>query len=204
MDRREPVRIERLTGDAIGPVLGDVARLRIAVFRVWPYLYDGSLAYEHDYLPEFSRAHDAVVVAAFAGERIVGAATASPINGHSAEFVPLVAGAGYEPDTVFYLGESILLPGFRGRGLGHAFFDHREAHARSCRGRKGPFIFAAFCGVVRAADDPRMPAGYRPLDDFWRKRGYAPVDGLVGSYDWKEIGAETETSKSMQFWMRRL
>jgi GNAT superfamily N-acetyltransferase len=204
MTQQEPVRIERLTGDAIARVLGDVARLRIAVFREWPYLYDGSLAYEQDYLAGFAGACDAIVVAAYAGEEIVGAATASPLDGHSSEFVPLVASAGYDPDTVFYLGESVLLPEFRRRGLGHAFFDHREDHARSCRGRKGRYEHAAFCSVVRDASDQRIPAGYRPLDAFWRKRGYAPVDGLVGAYDWREIGQQAETRKPMQFWMRRL
>ena len=35
-----------LTGAALEAALEDVARLRIAVFRDWPYLYDGSLDYE--------------------------------------------------------------------------------------------------------------------------------------------------------------
>jgi GNAT superfamily N-acetyltransferase len=204
MDQGVPVRIERLTGDSIARALDDVARLRIAVFREWPYLYDGTLDYEREYLSAFSQARDSVVVAAFAGNEIVGAATASPLDGHSPEFVPLVAEAGFDPDEVFYFGESVLLPEFRGRGLGHAFFDHREDHARTCVGRKGPYKHAAFCGVVRDANDPRTPAGYRALDAFWRKRGYTPVAGLVGSYDWKEIGAEAVTRKPMQFWMRRL
>jgi GNAT superfamily N-acetyltransferase len=204
MVRYEPVRIERLTGDAIARVLGDIARLRIVVFREWPYLYDGSVEYERDYLAEFASARDAVMVAAFSGAEIVGAATASPLEGHSSEFMPLFAKAGIDPDEVFYLGESVLLPELRGRGVGHAFFEHREAHARACQGRHGRYSYAAFCGVVRDANDPRMPATYRPLDGFWRKRGYAPVEGLVGSYDWKEIDAEAETSKPMQFWMRRL
>ena len=39
-----------LTGNAVGEVLDDLARLRIAVFRDWPYLYDGDVAYERDYL----------------------------------------------------------------------------------------------------------------------------------------------------------
>jgi hypothetical protein len=43
-----------------------------------------------------------------------------------------------------------------------------------------------------------------PLDDFWRKRGYEPVPGLVAYYSWKDIGEAQETEKPMQFWMRRL
>jgi hypothetical protein len=37
---------------------------------------------------------------------------------------------GMDVGRVFYFGESMLLPRCRGRGIGHAFFGHREAHAR--------------------------------------------------------------------------
>ena len=198
------LEVKRLTGAAIAPVLPEVARLRIAVFREWPYLYDGSLAYEQDYLADFAACHDAVVVAAIDDGRIVGAATASPLEGHSAEFVPLFEAHGIDPDTVLYCGESVLMPEYRGRGIGGAFFDHREGHARACHGGTGAYTRAAFCGVVREADDPRKPAGYSPLDPFWTNRGYAKVPGLVGTYRWKEIGATEETDHPMQFWMRVL
>jgi len=48
------------------------------------------------------------------------------------------------------------------------------------------------------------PAGYRPLDAFWSKRGYQKVDGLIGSYRWKEVDTTEETDKPMQFWMKAL
>ena len=66
------------------------------------------------------------------------------------------------------------------------------------------FTHCVFCSVVRDADDPRRPSGYRPLCGFWQKRGYCKVKGLIGHYDWKEIGNVEETRKAMQFWMRPL
>jgi GNAT superfamily N-acetyltransferase len=199
------IRVERLTGRALSGVLDEVARLRIAVFREWPYLYDGTLAYEQDYLAHFASAKDAVIVAAYDGDAVVGAATAAPLAGHTEEFVPLFAARGLDPGEVFYFGESVLLPAYRGQGLGHAFFDHREAHARAARSENVvPYTHASFCAVVRAADDPRRPADYRPLGAFWTKRGYAEVPGLVGSYRWREIGAAEETENAMQFWMKAL
>ena len=80
------------------------------MFREWPYLYDGTLDYEHRYLAGFATAPDAVIVAAYDGEAMVGAATAAPLAGHTAEFIPLFAAAGFDPATVFYCGESVLLP----------------------------------------------------------------------------------------------
>ena len=45
--------VEAVTGPALKDVLPDLARLRIAVFRDWPYLYDGSEDYEREYLAKF-------------------------------------------------------------------------------------------------------------------------------------------------------
>ena len=42
----QSISIESLTdSDAISAVIPDLARLRIGVFREFPYLYDGSLDY---------------------------------------------------------------------------------------------------------------------------------------------------------------
>lgn len=204
MSGAEGLKVVALAGPRLASVLGDLARLRIEVFRAWPYLYDGSPDYERDYLAEFARAKDALVVAAFDGTRVVGAATAAPLVGHTAEFAPLFAAHGWDPERIFYFGESVLLPQYRGSGLGHAFFDHREAHARTSRNAMGRYTHTAFCGVIRADDDRRKPADYRPLDGFWRKRGYAPVPGLIGQYSWREIDASEDTRKDMQFWVRPL
>jgi GNAT superfamily N-acetyltransferase len=193
-----------LTGDEIAAALPELARLRISVFREWPYLYDGNLASEQDYLSGFARAENAVIVAARDGDAIVGVATASPLSEHTEAFVPLFRDHGFDPETIFYCGESVLLPAYRGQGIGHLFFDHREEHARRLNGRGASFTHSAFCGVVRASDDPRKPADYVPLDGFWRKRGYVPVSDLIGSYSWLEVGDREESRKHMQFWIKEL
>jgi GNAT superfamily N-acetyltransferase len=194
------VRIAPLTGVALPGGLAAVARLRIAVFRAWPYLYDGSLAYEAEYLETFAAAEGAVIVAAYDGEEIIGCATGAPLEAVEGEFAAPFRAAGRDVARIFYCGESVLLPGYRGQGIGHAFFDHREAQARAL----GRFRQVAFCSVVRPPDHPLRPADYVPLEAFWRKRGYAMVDGLVGSFTWKDIDQSTETAKPMQFWMRDL
>lgn len=196
--------VEPLTGVGLAHALPALARLRITVFRDWPYLYDGTLDYEQDYLAKFATARDAVVVAARDGDTIVGVATASPLREHTERFAPLFAEHGFDPDRIFYFGESVLLPYYRGRGIGHAFFDHREAHARQCRSAGRAYTHTAFCGVVRPADHPARPATYVPLDAFWTKRGYARQPGMLGSYTWQDIGEAHETGKPMQFWVKPL
>jgi GNAT superfamily N-acetyltransferase len=198
------ISVQPLTGPEIAKALPALAELRITVFREWPYLYDGTLDYEQSYLASYSKAEGAVMVAARDGDTIVGVATAAPLGGHTAAFVPLFAKHGFDPDRIFYLGESVLLPAYRGQGIGHKFFDHREAHARRLEGPNGRYTHTSFCGVIRPDDDPRRRPGYRPLDAFWAKRGYAKVEGMIGCYNWKEIGEAHESEKPMQFWLKVL
>ena len=79
-----------LTGEAVAGALGDLARLRIAVFRDWPYLYDGDEGYEREYLRAYT-APGAVVVAAMDGDRMVGAATGAPMEDHAEDFAAAFA-----------------------------------------------------------------------------------------------------------------
>jgi len=191
------IAVESLTGPDIAAAIRDLARLRIAVFAEWPYLYDGDAVYEEEYLKEFAEARDAVLVAARAGERIVGAATASPMMAQKAEFRAPFEQRGIDTASLFYFGESVLLPEFRGQGVGHAFFDHREAQAQRC-GAKA----ACFAAVIRPEDHLDRPESYVPLDAFWMKRGYAPVPGFVTDLAWKDHREEAESPKLMQYWLR--
>jgi GNAT superfamily N-acetyltransferase len=193
------VNVAPLTGEALHGALPALAGLRIAVFRAFPYLYDGDLDYEQKYLATFAQSRDACVVAAFDGDVIVGCATGSALDTNHAELITPLEAAGVDLATTFYFGESVLLPGYRGRGLGHAFFDLREAHARA-RGYQS----ACFCAVIRAEDHPRKPDDHRPLDAFWSARGYAKAPGLIARFAWKDLDEAGESPKPMQFWMRGL
>jgi len=194
------ITVTSLVGEEIKSILPDLARLRIIVFRDWPYLYDGTIEYEEKYLAKLAAAKGAVCVVARDGDTVVGASTAAPMVEHADEFAEPFENAGYDLNKVFYCGESVLLTSHRGHGIGNAFFDQREAHAR----KLGGFTYSTFCRVVRPDDHPLKPKDYRPLDPFWKKRGYQPVDGLVASYAWKDVDQDEETEHLMQFWVRTL
>lgn len=193
------VSIEVLTGRSVEPVLPDIARLRIAVFRDFPYLYDGDLDYERRYLRKFVDLPESTVVVARDGETAVGASTALPMVNAGNEIVVPFQRAGLDPARYYYLGESVLLPAYRGQGIGVAFFAHREDRARALG-----FSHAAFCAVDRPPDHPARPANYQPLDAFWRRRGYAKRPDLVTRFAWKEIGEPAESAKTLTFWVKTL
>ena len=193
------ITLQSLSGAALRPHLDDVATLRIAVFRDWPYLYDGDIGYERDYLAAYAQSPNSVVVLARDGDRIVGASTGIPLAEDSAEFQAPFLARGIDAGSVFYCGESVLLPGYRGRGVGHAFFDAREAHARAL----GGFTHTAFAAVDRDEDDPRKPAGHRGNEAFWRKRGYVRQPGMSMRLHWNEVGVG-EVGHPLTFWLRPL
>ncbi|MBM3600320.1 MAG: GNAT family N-acetyltransferase [Alphaproteobacteria bacterium] len=195
-----PVRVSSLTGAKAQPHLDDLARLRIEVFRDFPYLYDGSLDYERRYLDNFSRSDGSVIAVAFDGDRVVGAATALPMADEPDYITAPFRARSYDIGTIFYFGESVLLRPYRGTGIGVRFFEHREAHARSF----GTYRWAAFCGVDRPPDHPLRPADYVPLDRFWQKRGFVRHPELVSHFSWRDLGDDAETEKPMVYWLKQL
>lgn len=193
------LRVEPMRGNEIGKWLDDFAALRIRVFAEFPYLYDGDFAYERRYLSVYRESAEAIIVGAWDGDRLVGASTGTPMEDHADDFSGGWPETEYPVENVFYCAESVLLPEYRGQGIGGQFFEHREAHARAL-GRK----WAAFCAVIRPEDHPMRPRGYVPHDGFWTRRGYRKLPGAIANFTWKDHGEAAESEKRLQFWIRSL
>ncbi len=194
------MQLRALRGAEISAHLDDLARLRIRVFRDFPYLYDGEPGYEREYLSTYAASARSLFVLALDGAQVVGAATGVPLADEPEPLQQAFALQGFDPARVFYFGESVLLPAYRGRGIGVRFFEAREAHAA----RLGGMTHCAFCAVQRDPAHPRRPADYQPLDEFWRRRGYRPQPGLATSFVWKDLDEPEASPKPMAFWLKAL
>jgi len=191
------LRLQNFHGAELAPHLDALGELRIAVFREYPYLYAGTLEHERDYLGTYLQSSGSLVVLAFDGEQVVGATTCLPMADEGPEFQAAFVQAGYDLATICYFGESILLPAYRGQGLGKEFFVRREAHVR-----KLGLNLSTFCAVDRPAEHSLRPQSYRPLDDFWCTQGYVKRPELQATFVWQEIGEETESPKTLTFWTK--
>lgn len=192
------VAVRRLVGAELHGSIDALAELRIAVFRDFPYLYDGSADYEKKYLETYLKSERCALIAAYDGDRIIGAASALPLLDETAEVQAPFRKAGIELARVFYFGESVLRKEYRGHGLGNKFFDGREEVARSF----GDYDLTCFCAVQRPDDHPARPKDYRPLNGFWEKRGYRIRQDLQSEFSWKEVGGREETPHKMTYWMK--
>lgn len=195
-----PTEIRLLRGEAIRSFVDDIARLRIAVFREFPYLYDGTPEYEAHYLETYVRSAWSLCVLVVDEGRVVGASTGLPLGDETDEFQRPFLEQGWNPARVFYFGESVLLPAYRNLGLGVRFFAEREAYARGL----GRFDWCAFCAVQRPVDHPARPEGFRSLDVFWLHRGFRPHPQLRTEYRWRDVGEQRESAKPMSFWLKEL
>lgn len=194
------VRVLTFRGAEMTEWLDAVARLRVEVFRNFPYLYEGDAAYEKHYLSMYTRSADSLLVLVQADGQVVGASTGLPLGDAESAIQAPFAERGIPVENAFYCGESVLLPAFRGLGLGHRFFDEREAHARSL----GDIRWTAFASVDRADDDPRRPVDYRSNDSFWARRGYVQQPDMKVRLPWKQVGETHETEQALTMWLRPL
>lgn len=185
------------TGSSVHEIITQLGALRIQVFYDFPYLYEGSQSYEEDYLKIYTTSEKSIVFGIFDGETLVGATTGMPLS--------LEDKAIQEPflkdedgiDSYFYFGESILLPAYRGLGLGHRFFDVREEHAKNLG-----YKHTIFCSVVRPDKHTMKPLDYRPNDAFWLKRGYEKLPTHVCLMSWLDRTEKEASKKELVFWRK--
>lgn len=192
----ERLRRELAIGLEIADLIPPLGQLRIDVFHDFPYLYEGSLEYEQNYLQIYTQNPLSIAFGVFDGDKLVGATTGMPLNAESPEVQQPFLDRGMNVDEIFYFGESMLLDPYRGHGIGHLFFDIREAHAL-----KHGFRTTAFCSVVRPEDHPLRPANYRSNNDFWTKRGYTEQDYRC-EMAWLDRNETEETKKQLIFWTK--
>lgn len=195
----QELKIIRLQGNKIHNVIDALAQLRLTVFKEYPYLYDGNMEYEKEYLQTYIDCEDSVFIAVYDGDEVVGASTAIPLIYETPACQKSFIENQLPLSQIFYFGESVLLPQYRNQGIYKHFFKEREDAARNhgCS-------LAAFCAVVRDESDSRRPLDYQPLDEIWKHFGYQKMPSMHAYYEWKELDQLERSTKPLVFWMKTL
>lgn len=194
------IRIHPYVGHEIKPYLHQIGLLRMEVFAEFPYLYEGDLVYEESYLSKFSDIPEAIAVLAFDGDKVIGASTGMPLECESDEPKKPFLDNGLPVSEYFYFSESVLSKPYRGLGIGHQFFDLREAYVKKLK----RFKYICFCSIIRPDNHPLKPKEYFVKDEFWKKRGYTKHPELLCHYTFLDIGEKKPSVKPLVVWIKKI
>lgn len=191
---------EILRENEIKKYIDDIARLRISVFKEFPYLYQGSIEYEKSYLKSYSKMTNSIsVIAIDNSSNIVGASTGHPLKSANKEFKKPFENK-FDVDKIFYFAESVLNKNFRGKGIGKQLMQKRIDHVLNLNA----YTTICFCAVERECNHPLRPKNYRPLDQFWESYGFMKQKKLTTKFSWPDIDTGLENEKTMTFWIKNL
>lgn len=193
-------KVKAFTGSEARSYIESIADLRIRLFRDFPYLYDGNIAYEKEYLERYFQSEHAKIFLLYYGERIIGATTCLPLSEESEMIKKPFEDAGMNVKNYFYFGESLIERIYRGKGLGKLFFKYREQEALS----HADILYSCFCSVKREEDHPKTPNPYKPLSGFWESMGYERNPDLHTAMYWKELDSDDEIPHKMEFWIKKI
>ena len=190
---------ELLRGEAIRPHLDTIAGLRIGIFQEFPYLYRGEAEYERKYLSVYADSPDGLAILARDGDVLAGAVTALPMGDEAEALAAPVRDALGDLDKVFYVGELLFLPPYRGIGLGSDLIARVEELVRAT----GRFTSLTCATIVRPADHPQRPNGFIPIDRFLARTGFTRMDGVIATFDWPELDG-VSIPHTMEYWIKPL
>lgn len=158
-------------GEELKKIIPEIAKLRMEVFREYPFLYEGEYEYEMHYLNKFTLSTDAICVVAMDGEKVVGISTGMPFSQEGDDIKAPFIKAHYNIEDFFYYGESVIKKEYRGLGIYHNFFKYREEHAR----KLNRFKYICFFTSNKPPNHPKRPVEYRPLNEIWEKKGFKSI-----------------------------
>jgi len=188
-----------LTGAAVIGVLDDLAALRLDIFREYPYLYRGRREDELAYLRSYADRPDACVLLVADGAEAVGAATGMPLLEEEAPLRAAFAGSDLPLEEIYYVGELLLRPAWRSRGLGQKLLAQLE-HQVLALGRYRQLTCAT---VERPADHPLRPPDFIPITRFLARTGFVRLPGVTTRLTWCETDG-VRRDHPLQFWLKPL
>jgi len=193
------VTSQKLNGAEIGEHLEAIAKLRIDIFREYPYLYKGNPSYEKKYVQTYADSKQAVVILAWDGSVLAGVMTGIPLQDEMEEFKTPFAAEPYPLESIYYLGELLFYPAYRDKGHGSVMLGQMEDYVRDI----GGFQHLTCATVVRPDSHPQRPVGFKPIERFLNHANFFKLEKTVVSLPWPELDGETRTH-DLQLWMKHL
>ena len=192
------IHVRSFTGSGIKSHLHSIAKLRTSALQDYPYSEAPNLQREMEHIRHISTCKEAIIVLIFDGHTLVGSALGYPLVWAAAELLKPFRDQGRKVESYFFFGESMLLKLYRGRGIGHHFFDAREAHVTHFA------TFQHICFCVPYKTEEKAPADFIPLNEFYRRRGYIHHPELAFHQIKHKVGQQTPVEVVDTFWIKEI
>ena len=193
------LRILGVRGPEARPFFEDLARLRIGLFREFPYLYEGTTEYEKEYLETYFSCPQALVLLVLSGDALVGFSSSIPLVHECAEIRRPFEDCELDLADYLYLGEAMLEAPHRRQGILRVFFEHQEQAALT-----GGMRFTTLMTVDRPDDHPLRPAGHVSMDVLLKHFGYAGIPGCAVRMAWPRIDTGRIELNALSLWSKNL
>ncbi len=202
------VSYKTLTKEDFSSYFPELARMRLEYFSTFPYLYIGSLEYEHLYLSGYLNHDEGRIIVALEENQVMGMATGFPL--HQNMNNPTDITKWFRTSTkinkdkassYFYLGEVIIKSSMRQNGTAYHLTKFIENDFLN-RGYKKSSLIT----VERPKDHPLAPSRYFPMEYTLKKMKYKDM-GIkeAVTYDTRQIdGSVKPDSNMMIFWEKTL
>ncbi len=197
-------RYELFFGNEIEPYIPLVSQMRIEEFKNYPYLYQGNMKYEAEYLKGFTREPRACLIAAFQKNLVVGFTTGMPLKSEVdilSEIETKFNEKNLSAATYYYFGEFIVLKEARSKGIAGEMERQISKLAKNWK-----YENTCLATVVRQNDHPSKPKNFVSCDNVWFNLGYEKLN-LDIEYHWPMLtkNNDIEDCKNvLEFWAKKL
>ncbi len=193
--------VDILRGDDMKHMLDFVAQQRIRHYKGYPYLYEGNMQEELEYLNLVASSSHSALCVVYKDDHIASFAMGASFVEFASHFkgsIELFEAESRSPHDYYYIADDIVLPGHEGHLLTERMFEQLEQYVRNLG-------FAYTCIVHEQYDvHPLKPKDYQDFD--WSKLGYAKTESAI-CFTWNTLQSDGSSCKQehvLPYWVKKL
>ncbi|HEV2601172.1 MAG TPA: hypothetical protein VGT41_02640 [Candidatus Babeliales bacterium] len=192
-----------LTGQNLQTITSFMAQQRVEAFREYPYLYEGTVAEDTEYVQWLVGLQHSAVAASYLDGEPVGFVSGIAFVDNEQEFkgsCALFEENGLDPKDFYYVPEAIVAAAHRNKSLFTRLHSLLEEHVKSLG-------YKASCLVLESHEQhPLKPVDYKGPDEAFIKTGYSKTRMLT-SCAWPTIqpdGPAKNQVHPLTYWIKNL
>ena len=200
------IEINIYKGIDILPFIEKTSEMRIRLFKEFPYLYQGSMDYEREYMKAYAKDPKSTIAIASCDKNIIGVSTGIPLVSESSIVdgsAQLITQAGEAPEDYYYYGEILIEPEHRGNKISSKLYSAQNELVKKWGYKK-----VCILTVVRQKNHPLKPKEYQSLDSMWTHFNYNRfIPPILVTYDWNTFQCSGEVrmqSNELEMWHKTL